>query len=122
MGILADKTGLKKIFVTGLLLFAIVYTGMCVKGNTYWYILLFFLYGIYAAATEGISKAWITKLVTKERVATAIGTYTGFQSIAALLASSIAGIVWLYFGAVTAFMSSAIVTLFVLIYIYLKTE
>ena len=122
IGVLADKTGLKKIFITGLLFFALVYAGMCVKGSTYWYLFLFFLYGIYAAATEGISKAWITKLVTKEKVATAIGTYTGFQSIAALLASSIAGILWLYFGAVAAFMSSAIVTLLVLIYIYFKTE
>jgi MFS family permease len=122
IGVLADKTGLKKIFITGLLFFALVYAGMCVKGSTSWYLFLFFLYGIYAAATEGISKAWITKLVGKEKVATAIGTYTGFQSIAALLASSIAGILWLYFGAVAAFMSSAIVTLLVLIYIYFKTE
>ncbi len=122
MGVLADKTGLKKIFITGLLFFAVVYAGMCLKGNTYWYLFLFFLYGIYAAATEGISKAWITKLAVKEKVATAIGTYTGFQSIAALLASSIAGILWFYFGAVAAFMSSAIVTLLVLIYIYFKTE
>lgn len=121
-GALADKTGLKKIFLAGLMLFAIVYAGMCLRGSTYFYLLLFFLYGAYAAATEGISKAWIAKMVNKERVATAIGTYTGFQSIAALLASSIAGILWLYFGAVAAFMSSAIVTLCVIIYIYFKTE
>jgi len=104
------------------LFFSIVYAGMCVKGNTYWYLSLFFLYGIYAAATEGISKAWITKLVATEKVATAVGTYTGFQSIAALLASSIAGILWFYFGAIATFMSSAIVTLLVLLYIYFKTE
>jgi MFS family permease len=122
VGILADKTSLKKIFTMGLLLFAIVYAGMCVEGSTYWYLLLFFLYGIYAAATEGISKAWITKLVAKEKVATAVGTYTGFQSIATLLASSIAGLLWFYFGATTTFILSAIVTLLVLIYIYFKTE
>jgi len=84
--------------------------------------LLFLLYGIYAAATESISKAWISKLVGKDHVATAIGTYSGFQSIAALLASSIAGLLWLYFGAIAAFMSTVIVTLIVIIYIYFKTE
>jgi MFS family permease len=122
IGVLADKTSLRKVFVTGLLFFTLVYAGMCTKGNTYWYLFLFFLYGIYAAATEGISKAWITKLVGTEKVATAVGTYTGFQSIAALLASSIAGILWFYFGAIATFMLSAIVTLLVLLYIYFKTE
>src|SRR3954453_5955365 len=82
-GVLADKTSLKKILLAGLFLFAVVYAGMCVKGSVVWYLFLFLLYGAYAAATEGISKAWITKLVEKNRVGTAIGTYTGFQSVAA---------------------------------------
>lgn len=121
-GALADKTSLKKILLSGLILFAIVYAGMSIKGNVFWYLFLFLLYGAYAAATEGISKAWITKLVDKDRVATAIGTYTGFQSIAALLASSIAGFLWFYFGAPVAFISSAIITLLVVIYLYFKTK
>ena len=122
LGAWADKIGLKKIFIAGLILFSFVYAGMAVGGNTYWYLLLFLLYGAYAAATEGISKAWITKIAAKENVAAAIGTYSGFQSIATLLASSIAGLVWLNFGALAAFMSSSIVTLLVVIYIYFKTE
>jgi MFS family permease len=121
-GVLADKTSLKKILLAGLFLFAVVYAGMCVKGSVVWYLFLFLLYGAYAAATEGISKAWITKLVEKNRVGTAIGTYTGFQSVAALLASSIAGILWFYFGATAAFLSSAIITLLVVIYLYFKTK
>jgi len=121
-GALADKTSLKKILLSGLFLFAIVYAGMSIKGNVFWYLFLFLLYGAYAAATEGISKAWIIKLVDQDRVATAIGTYTGFQSVAALLASSIAGILWFYFGAPVAFISSAIITLLVVIYLYFKTK
>jgi len=121
-GALADKTSLKKILLSGLFLFAIVYAGMSIKGNVFWYLFLFLLYGAYAAATEGISKAWITKLVDKDRVATAIGTYTGFQSIASLLASSIAVFLWFYFGAPVAFISSAIITLLVVIYLYFKTK
>ena len=80
-GALADKTRLKKIFLAELTLFALVYTGMCFHRSTYFYLLLFFLYGAYAAATEGISKAWIAKMVNKERVATSIGTYTGFRAL-----------------------------------------
>lgn len=116
MGILADKVGLKAIFISGLALFSIVYGGMAVNSNLYGFFGLFFLYGIYAAATEGISKAWITNITDKKDTATAIGTYSGLQSICTMLASSFTGLVWLYFGAATAFKITAIVTLLVLLY------
>src|SRR5690349_15492779 len=51
LGILADKIGLKKIFLAGLLLFAVVYAGMTVSGSLYWFGLMFLIYGLYAAAT-----------------------------------------------------------------------
>ena len=54
LGILADKIGLKKIFISGLLLFAIVYFGISISTSPYYFIAIFFLYGLFAAATEGI--------------------------------------------------------------------
>jgi MFS family permease len=119
LGILADRVGLKKIFVAGLLLFALVYAGMTIPGNLYWYGLLFFLYGLYAAATEGISKAWISNITDKADTATAIGTYTGFQSICTMLASIVTGWIWLQFGAATAFSITAIIAVIVLLYFLL---
>jgi MFS family permease len=116
LGILADKIGLKKIFVSGLLLFAIVYGGMAFKGNLYYYLFLFLLYGLYAAATEGISKAWISNITDTAETATAIGFYTGFQSICTMLASFIAGWVWYRFGPGSAFLITAIMAMLVLIY------
>ena len=85
LGVIADRIGLKKIFLAGLLLFAMVYAGMTMPGSMYWYGLLFLIYGLYAAATEGISKAWISNISNKADTATAIGTYTGFQSICTML-------------------------------------
>jgi len=117
LGILADRIGLKKIFISGLMIFAVVYAGMTITGSWYWYIILFFLYGLYAAATEGISKAWISNIVRKEDTATAIGTYTGFQSICTMLASSITGFIWLRFGAENAFLVTTIITIIVVIYL-----
>ncbi|HEX5669726.1 MAG TPA: MFS transporter, partial [Chitinophagaceae bacterium] len=70
-------------------------------------------YGMYAACTEGVSKAWLTNMVSEKEAATAIGTYTGFQSIAALIASSLAGLIWYHFGPAAAFLSSAVVSLLV---------
>src|ERR1035437_1626434 len=77
----------------------------------------FFLYGLYAAATEGISKAWISNIVNKDETATAIGTYSGLQSICALLASSLTGFLWFTFGPTTTFTITACVTLLVIVYL-----
>jgi len=117
LGILADRIGLRKIFIGGLIVFTIVYAGMTVNSNLYWYAGLFLLYGLYAAATEGISKAWITNITAKSDTATAIGTYTGFQSICTMLASSITGWIWFSFGANLAFYITSFVTLLIVIYL-----
>jgi MFS family permease len=117
LGSLADRIGMKKILVSGLILFAIVYTGMAYANSNLAFLVLFAIYGVYAAATEGIAKAWITNICHPDDTATAIGTYTAFQSIATLLASSLAGLIWFYAGASTTFLLSGIIALVVAIYI-----
>lgn len=117
IGIIADKVGLKNIFVIGLILFSLVYLGMSANTNLYLFFVLFFLYGIYASATEGISKAWISNITDKKDTATAIGTFSGLQSICAMIASSMAGIIWFKFGGAITFLITAIATIFVVLYI-----
>ncbi len=117
VGIIADKIGLKKILISGLILFALVYAGFAINKHFLIYYLLFALYGLYAAATESISKAWITNLVDKRETATAIGTFSGMQSIAALIASSFTGLLWYNFGATPTLLISAGVTMAVVIYL-----
>ena len=116
IGIVADKIGLKKMFIAGLAIFSVVYFGMSSTLNIYLFIGLFFLYGIYAAATEGISKAWISNISDKKDTATAIGTYTAFQSICTMIASTIAGLIWYKFGPGTTFLVTGIATALVIIY------
>ncbi len=116
IGILADKIGLKKVFITGLVVFSIVYLGMALNTGIYFFFILFFLYGIYAAATEGISKAWISNIADKKDIATAIGTFTGLQSICTMLASSLTGLIWFQLGATIAFTLTATITFGVAIY------
>lgn len=117
IGILADKIGLKKVFIFGLSLFAIVYFGMATNTNLYVFFGLFFLYGVYAAATEGISKAWISNICDKKDTATAIGTFSAFQSICTMLASALAGFIWFTFGASIIFIVTGIATLIIIIYL-----
>ena len=116
LGAIADKFSLKIVFTLGLVLFAFVYLGMALTTNFTIYLVLFFLYGLYAAATEGIAKAWISNITDKKDTATAIGSFAGFQSLAAMVASSLAGAIWFWWGAKAAFLSTAVVTLFVIIY------
>ena len=117
IGIIADKIGLKTIFISGLGVFSIVYFGMGINTSVYGFIGLFFLYGLYAAATEGISKAWISNISDKKDTATAIGTYTGLQSICTMAASTLTGFIWYQFNSATAFIITACVTLCVIVYL-----
>lgn len=116
LGMLADKIGLKKVFMLGTVLFALVYLGMGISDNIRVYYMLFFVYGLYAAATEGVARAWLSNISDKRDTATAIGTYTSFQSICALLASSIAGWIWFAFGAQVTFLLTALIAFLVVVY------
>lgn len=122
LGILADKIGLKKMLILGIGIFSLVYFGMGSKHNIPIFVGLFSLYGIYAAATEGISKAWISNISDKKDTATAIGTYSAFQSICTMLASSIAGLIWYQFGANITFFLTGFASILVLLYFVLMTQ
>lgn len=115
-GILADKWGMKKVFISGLLLFAIVYAGFAFTSSIPIIFFLFFVYGIYAASTEGIAKAWITNLAHESNTATAIGFYTSCQSIGSLLASVLAGLIWSMYGSVYTFSATAMIAVALLFY------
>jgi MFS family permease len=116
LGRLSDLIGFKKTLIFGFSVFALVYTGMAWGHQLYQFVILFFLYGIYAASTESVAKAWISTISDKKDTATAIGTYTGFQSVFTMLASAFAGWIWLVFGAPTTFMVSAIGAAIIIVY------
>ncbi len=116
LGSLADKFGIKKVFISGLLLFAVVYAGFAFHPSVVVIFILFFIYGVYAAATEGISKAWITNIAHENNTATAIGFYTSCQSLCSLLASIFAGAIWTVGGSSLTFIITAIIALIVAVY------
>jgi len=119
-GKLADKFGIKNIFIIGLLMFATVYGGFAFHPSVVVIFILFFIYGIYAAATEGIVKAWITNIAHDANTATAVGFYTSCQSICSLLASIIAGAIWSSFGSSFTFGVTAFIAFSVIIYFLLS--
>lgn len=122
LGALADKYNFKKIILFGFTLFAIVYGGFAFTPSIPVIFVLFFIYGLYAAATEGVIKAWITNLAHNENTATAIGFYTSCESICTLLASIIAGALWVNFGSASTFITTAVISIIVCIYFLLKIK
>jgi MFS family permease len=116
VGIMADKIGLKKVLVAGLLIFAIVYGSISFTGNAVLLGLIFLAYALYASATEGISKALITNLSDKKDTATAVGFYAAFSSICTLVASSVGGLIWTTISSKAMFLFSAVGVIMVVVY------
>ena len=71
------------------------------------------------AATEGISKAWVVGLVKKEEVGTAMGLFVALQSIALMIASAFAGLIWSLYGSSITFLFTATMSILVLLFIFI---
>jgi MFS family permease len=110
IGLVADKFGKKNIFMIGLAIFSLTYLGFAVNTEYVFVWILFALYGIYAASTEGVTKAWISDLVPDEFRGSAIGLFTMFSSLAIMFGSFITGILWDAFGAQVPFLISAFIS------------
>ena len=116
LGSLADKIGFKTVLTAGLVVFSSVYFMFAFTDSTLVIFIAFFMYGIFAAATEGVAKAWITNLSHGTNTATAVGFYTSWQSLASLMASILAGILWSSYNSTTTFFVTGIASLGVFIY------
>jgi MFS family permease len=120
VGIIGDKVGLKAMMIIGLVLFGGVYFGMAFANSKIIYFILFFCYGLYYACTDGISKAWISKTCEKKDTATALGVFSGLQSICTFIASSLAGFIWYKFGSVYVFCIAGAIAFLVIVYLLLS--
>ncbi len=95
-GHLADKLGARKVFAFGLVIFSLVYFAFgIVKDSAYLWI-LFPIYGVYIAATDGVSKAYLSEFITKEESGSYFGAYYTLTALGTFLASLIGGLLWNY--------------------------
>ena len=83
------------------------------------FVLAFLLYGIYAAATDGISKALITTIVPKGETASAIGSVAGLTSLLALASSAVKGLIWTYVSGEAALIVSSCGVMIAAVYLLL---
>jgi len=107
LGSLSDRIGRRKLIIGGWIAYGLVYLGFALS-HTGWQVwLLYGLYGLYYAATEGAAKAIVADIVPASGRGTAYGLYNAAIGITVFPASVIAGLLWQGAGAWTGFGASA---------------
>jgi len=94
LGALSDRIGRRKLILAGWFAYGLVYLGFALADVGWEIWILFGLYGVYYAATDGVAKAFIADLVPNERRGTAYGLFNATTGLVALPASVIAGVLW----------------------------
>ncbi len=118
-GYLSDTLGARKIFSGGLLVFALVYALFGLVNNPVWLWILFPLYGVYIAATDGVSKAYISEFITQKESGTFFGAYYTLTAVGTFFASVIGGILWSRINPSATFFYGSIMALFAFVVLFL---
>jgi MFS family permease len=116
-GWLADRLNMKTVFCLGLLLFASAYGAMAFANNSLHLFIIWGVYGLFAATTEGVSKAWVSNLTPQNEQGTALGLLASCQNLAAMAASFTAGWVWDVWGPAAVFLLAAGAAVLALVYL-----
>jgi MFS family permease len=103
LGVLSDRFGRLPVLVSGYVAFALVYAGWAAATQAWNAWALYLVYGIYAAATEGVAKAFVTDMVPRSVRGTALGWFNGVTGLAALPGNLIAGWLWSVVGPTATF-------------------
>ena len=107
LGAWSDKVGRRRLILGGWLAYGLIYLGLAFSRTGWEVWILFGLYGLYYAATEGTAKALVADLVPETMRGTAYGLFNAAIGITALPASLIAGLLWQGAGTWTGFGASA---------------
>ena len=93
-GVVSDKIPRRIVVGCGLVVFAFAYIGLGVVSTSTWVWVLFPVYGLYTALTDGVTKAWIVDLVPADSRGRAIGVQGAVTGVGAIVAGVWAGLAW----------------------------
>jgi MFS family permease len=106
-GMAADKVGVKKMVLLGLLLYSAIFAGFAAAREALHIWLLFSLYGVYKGMSDGTQRAYIAELAGPEVSGTAFGIFHSAVGLLLLPASIIGGVLWDSIGPEATFLYSA---------------
>ncbi len=117
-GVISDKIPRRIVVGCGLVIFALSYIGLGVISTSTWVWVLFPVYGLYTALTDGVTKAWIVDLAPAEARGRAIGVQGAVAGAGAIVAGMWAGLAWsgtgqvplIVAGSVAAIVSAVMLT------------
>jgi MFS family permease len=93
-GVVADRIGKPAVFGIGLVFFAVGYTGLGLTTDTLTAWLLIGVYGLFTGCTDGVGKAWVSSLVSRDLQGSAQGVFQGLSGFSILAAGLWAGFLW----------------------------
>ena len=94
LGALTDRIGRLPLLIFSCAIFAAVYTGWGLARHPWQLAVLFLLYGLYYAATEGVARAYVVDLIPAGRRGSALGWFLALTGLAALPANLLASYLW----------------------------
>lgn len=93
-GVVADRLGPRTVVGLGLLVFATAYLGLGLTENHLAAWLLIGGYGAYTGLTDGVGKAWVSRLLPVTSQGTGQGIFQGVLGAGILVAGVWAGLAW----------------------------
>ena len=112
-GIISDRIGRGPVLLTGYFLFGLLCLGLVVVSSLPGIILVFVIYGVFFALTDGVQRAFVVDLSPSHLKGTSLGTFHTSIGLTALPAGIIAGSLWtslspeatFLFGSATSFVA-----------------
>jgi MFS family permease len=113
-GALSDRLARSRIYAVGLAFFALGYLGLGLTRSTTLAWVILCAYGMFAACTDGVGKAWASSLVGPALQGRAQGIYQGSTGMAIVIAGVWAGLAWHGTGVVPLLVSGTVAGLLAL--------
>ncbi len=121
-GKLSDKLGPKKILTLGLVVLIIAEIILAYSNSWPIVIIGVVLWGLHMGLTQGLLAAMVAKIAPEDLRGTAFGVFNLICGLTMLIASPLAGLLWVKFGAAFSFYSGAVFCVMALIAIKLNAN
>lgn len=108
LGRVSDEWSKRKTLILGMTLFGLVYVGFAFAEHWSHFVILMAIYGVFMAATDGVSKAYVSDLVPKEFKGSALGILGTVVGCSQIAANIFTGLIWDNYGSTAALLFGSI--------------